>query len=144
MLGSTGSSADGSSCICTALGINRIRGFTLILNCATSYLFYRELRWVMSCYVICSVLQFWHRYTIYIAMVAKILQAIKLQGDHINWQHLLLYSTKLHLNDFYAPPLPSSHTEIWYLVSNNPEICQRSSVVNKSFFRMNPNPESYL
>ena len=41
-------------------------------------------------------------------------------------KHLLIYSTKLHLNDFYAPPLPLSNTDIWYLVSNNPEICQIS------------------
>ena len=41
-------------------------------------------------------------------------------------KHLLFYSTKLHLNDFYAPPLPSSHTDIWYLVSNYPEICSIS------------------
>ena len=41
-------------------------------------------------------------------------------------KHLLIYSTKLHLNDFYAHPLSSSHTDIWYLVSNNPDICQIS------------------
>ena len=28
-------------------------------------------------------------------------------------KHLLMYSTKLHLNDFYAPPQPLSHTDIW-------------------------------
>ena len=41
-------------------------------------------------------------------------------------KHLLIYSTKMHLNDFHAPPLPSSHTDIWYLVAYNPEICLRS------------------
>ena len=32
----------------------------------------------------------------------------------------------MHLNDFHAPPVPSSHTDIWYLVAYNPDICLRS------------------
>ena len=41
-------------------------------------------------------------------------------------KHLLIYSTKMYLNDFHATPLPSSHTDIWYLVAYNSEICQIS------------------
>ena len=40
-------------------------------------------------------------------------------------KHLLICCTKLHYIDFYGPSMSSSHIDIWYLVSNNPEICQK-------------------
>ena len=41
-------------------------------------------------------------------------------------KHLLICGTKLHYIDLYGPLLSLSHIDIWYLVSNNPEICQKS------------------
>ena len=41
-------------------------------------------------------------------------------------KHLQIYHTKLHYIDFYGPLMSSSHMDIWYLVSNNPKICQKS------------------
>ena len=41
-------------------------------------------------------------------------------------KHLLICCTILHYIDFCRPLMSSSHTDIWYLVSNNPEICQKS------------------
>ena len=40
-------------------------------------------------------------------------------------KHLLICCTKLHYIDLYGPLLSLSHIDIWYLVSNNPEICQK-------------------
>ena len=41
-------------------------------------------------------------------------------------KHLQIYHTKLHYIDFYGPLMSLSHMDIWYLVSNNPKICQKS------------------
>ena len=41
-------------------------------------------------------------------------------------KHLQIYYTKLHYIDLYGPLMSLSHMDIWYLVSNNPKICQKS------------------
>ena len=41
-------------------------------------------------------------------------------------KHLLICCTKLHYIDFDGPLMSLSHIDIWYLVSNNPTICQTS------------------
>ena len=60
-------------------------------------------------------------------------------------KHLLIYSNKLHLNDFYATPLPLSHADIWYLVSNNPYLCQIScETVHRKKAQIGPHSDALI
>ena len=56
----------------------------------------------------------------------KVYGGITLWSYQLLQKHLLLYHTKLHYVDFYGPLMPSSHIDIWYLVSHTPDICQKS------------------
>ena len=62
----------------------------------------------------------------YMLKIKRVFQKYTLWSYQLLQKHLLIYSTKMHLNDFHATPLPSSHIDIWYLVAYNPEICQIS------------------